>query len=82
MQVTERAYDEIVDLFARGTRPSEILQFRPSHAAQQRADYLLERNRAGKLTDDESAELEQLGHMEHLMQLVKARVRLHAEANS
>lgn len=82
MQVTERAYDEIVDLFARGSRPSEILQFRPSDAAQQRASYLLERNRAGELTDDEAAELEQLGQIEHLMQLVKARVRLHAAANS
>lgn len=82
MQVTETAYDEIIDLFARGSKPSEILGFRPSRAAQQRASYLLERNRAGELTDDEAAEVEQFSQIEHLMQLVKARVHLHQEANA
>jgi hypothetical protein len=82
MQVTEKAYDEIVDLFARGSRPADILQFRPSDEAQERATYLLEQNRAGQLTAEEAAELEQLGQIEHLMQLVKARVHLHARANS
>lgn len=33
MQVAERAYDEIVDLFARGTPPEEIVRFRPSRSA-------------------------------------------------
>ncbi len=79
MQAIEKAYDEIVDLFARGSRPTEILQFRPSQTAQQRASYLLDRNRAGQLTEDEAAELEQLGQLEHLMQLVKARARLHSD---
>lgn len=82
MHVTEKAYDEIVDLFARGSRPDDILQFHPSDEAQERATYLLERNRAGNLTAEEAAELEQLGQIEHLMQLVKARVHLHARANS
>lgn len=82
MQVIDKAYDEIVDLLARGSRPTEILRFHPSRAAQQRANYLLERNRTGELTDEEAAELEQLGQFEHLMQLVKARARLHAESHS
>ncbi len=79
MQLAEKAYDEIVELFARGSTPDEILRFRPSDEAQQRAHYLLEQNRRGELTDDEAAELEQLGQLEHLVQLVKARARLHAE---
>lgn len=82
MPVIEKAYDEIVDLLARGSRPAEILRFRPSRAAQRRATYLLERNRAGELTDEEAAELEQLGQFEHLMQLVKARARLHVDSQS
>jgi hypothetical protein len=82
MPTTEKAYDEIVELFARGTSPAEVLRFHPSLAAEQRARYLLEHNKTGELTEDEAAELEQLGHLEHLVQLVKARARLHAEANS
>ena len=79
MQIAEKAYDEMVDLFARGSSPSEILQFRPSRVAQERASYLLERNKIGQLTTEEAAELEQLGELEHLMQLVKVRARSYAE---
>jgi hypothetical protein len=79
MPVAERAYDEIVDLFARGSSAGEIVEFRPSERSQRRARELLERNRLGQLTAEEAAELERLGELEHLMQLVKARARLYAE---
>lgn len=82
MATVEKAYDEIVDLFARGSSPVEILGFHPSRAAQQRASYLLKRNKSGKLTEGEASELERLGELEHLMQLVKARVHLHANVRS
>lgn len=82
MQVAEKAYDEMVDLFARGSNPREILQFRPSPGAQERARYLLQRNKSGELTADEAAELERLGELEHMMQLVKARARAYADATS
>jgi len=81
MQVIETAYDEIVDLFARGSGPEAVIRFSPSEKAQQRARYLLQRNRENTLTPDESAELERLGQLEHVMQLVKARARLIAETN-
>ena len=45
MQVAERAYDEIVELFARGTPPEELVRFRPSRKAQNRARDLLARNK-------------------------------------
>ena len=77
MATIEKAYDEIVELFARGSSPGEILRFHPSRAAQQRARYLLDRSKTGELTNDEAAELERLGQLEHLMQLVKARAHLH-----
>ena len=68
-----KSYDEIVDLFARGASPAEVLAFRPSVETQERVRDLLERNAADELTDEEAAELERFGELEHLMQLVKAR---------
>ncbi len=82
MKPAHKAYDEIVDLFARGTSSAEILAFRPSRQARERVRYLLERNSAGKLTEDEAMELERFGEIEHLMQLVKARAHLYAERRS
>jgi hypothetical protein len=82
MQVAEKAYDELVNFFARGSSTADILSFRPSPAAQQRASQLLERNRQGELTADEAEELERFGQLEHLMQLVKARARLYAESTT
>ena len=68
-----KSYDEIVDLFARGASSAEVLAFRPSPETQERVRDLLERNAADELTDEEAAELERFGELEHLMQLVKAR---------
>jgi hypothetical protein len=77
--VARKAYDEIVDLFARGGPSAKILAFRPSRKAQERVRYLLERNKTGELTEEESSELDRFGQLEHLMQLVKARAHLYAE---
>ncbi len=82
MQIPERAYDEMIDLFARGSGAQDVLGFRPSASAQNRARYLLEQNRLGQLTPEEAAELEKLGEIEHLMQLVKARARLYTETTA
>lgn len=79
MQVVEKACNEIVDLFARESSATDILHFRPSARAQRWARYLLERNKTGRLTAEEASELERLGELEHLMQLVKARARLYTE---
>ena len=73
---TERkSYDEIVDFFARGASSAEVLAFRPSRETQERVRDLLERNAADELTQDEAAELERFGELEHLMQLVKVRAQ-------
>jgi hypothetical protein len=79
VKAVQKSYEEIVDLFARGTTPAEILAFRPSRAAQKRVQYLLARNTAGELTAEEAAELDRFGELEHLMQLVKARAHLYVE---
>lgn len=69
----QTSYDEIVDFFARGPSPEEILCFRPSPETQERVRELLELNSAGELTEDDELELEWFSQLEHLMQLVKAR---------
>lgn len=79
MDVARKAYDEIVDLFASGTSSAKILALRPTRQTQQRVCYLLERNKAGELNEEEAAELERFGELEHLMQLVKARAHLYAD---
>lgn len=79
MESVQKSYEEIVDLFARGTTPAKILAFHPSRASQKRVQYLLARNKAGELTQEEASELERFGELEHLMQLVKARAHLYVE---
>ena len=71
----QKSYDEIVDLFARGASSAEVLAFRPSRETEERVRELLERNAAAELTEEEAAELERFGQLEHLMQLVKARAQ-------
>ena len=79
MGLPQRSYDEVIDLFARGSSSAEILAFRPSIKTQERARYLLARNKTGELSVEEAAELERLGELEHLMQLVKARALFYTE---
>lgn len=52
-----------------------VLSFRPSEKICERIRYLLHRNAAGKLTEEEEAELERFSELEHRMQLLKARAR-------
>jgi hypothetical protein len=79
MESARKSYDEIVDLFARGTPPAKIVSFRPSKESQERVSYLLRRNNTGDLTPEETDELERFGELEHLMELVKARAHLYIE---
>ena len=71
----QKSYDELIDLFARGASSAEVVAFRPSQETQERVRELLERNAAAELTEEEAAELERFGQLEHLMQLVKARAQ-------
>jgi hypothetical protein len=79
MEAVQKSYDEIVDLFARGATPTQILAFHPSQEAQERVQYLLARQKTDACTAEEAAELERFGELEHLMQLIKARAHLYVE---
>ena len=67
-------YDELVDLLLETADPNRVLSFRLSPGKQGRLDSLLEKNRQGVLTGDESAELDAFEHFEHLVRLLKARL--------
>lgn len=75
VSASQRSYDEIVDLFARGGGAEAVLSFRPSDETQARVRTLLERSKAGTLSDEEREELDRFGELERLVQLVKARAR-------
>lgn len=73
--LTEPAlYDELIEVLAETADSDRVLSFRLSAPMQARLDRLLERNREGGLTADESAELDAFERFEHLVRLLKARL--------
>lgn len=68
-----RAYEEIIDFLAAGTSPRSLIDFRPSEAVRSRLVDLIEREKDGGLTAEESSELQHYLQLEHLMRLAKAR---------
>ena len=75
-----RAYSEIVEFFASGPRPEDIIKFRPSAETQEHVRELLTKNAGNSLTEEEQAELDVYSNIEHIMRLVKARARMHVRA--
>ena len=68
-----KSYDEIIDFLASGPSSAEIVEFQLSEDTQERVRFLLERNSADELTAEEAAELDILGEVGQVMQLVKIR---------
>ena len=68
-------YDDLVELLAKSAKPDELLAFQLSREKQTRLDGLLTKNRDGTLTAAESAELDAYEQFEHVVRLLKARVR-------
>ena len=71
---THAVYDELLDLLADGTDVQRVLAFRLSSLQQDRLNILLEKNREGTLTAEETTELDTFERFEHLVRLLKARV--------
>jgi hypothetical protein len=65
---------EIAELMVSNPSEEQLLNFRPSEAAQRRARELLLKQNAETLSRDEDFELTQFEQAETLMQLVKARL--------
>jgi hypothetical protein len=69
------AYEEFVDFIAGGTTPQSVVDFSPSEATKAKVADLIHRQKMGALSLDETAELNEFLHIEHLMRLAKARAR-------
>ena len=66
-------YDELLDVLAETADPQRIGSFRLSQPRQSRLDDLLDKNRAGTLTEEEKAELDAFEHFEHVVRMLKVR---------
>lgn len=68
-------YEELLDLLAKYAEPREVLEFQLSERQQRQLDELLAKSRDGVITPEESAELDTFEQFEHVVRLLKARVR-------
>jgi hypothetical protein len=75
MASTTRAYEEVIDFIAAGSRPDDVIGFHPSEEVRRRVGDLLDREKGGTITPDEQSELDHYLQLEHLMRLAKARAR-------
>jgi hypothetical protein len=66
-------YDDFLEFLVKKASPSEILAFKVSEEAQQRAAELLERQDAGLLSPEEADELEQMLQFDRLVSMLKAK---------
>jgi hypothetical protein len=76
MPVEPLAALEIARFIAGGPTPEQIIAFHPSPEASERAYALIAAERAGTITDEERAELDESVYLEHMMRLVKAEAYL------
>lgn len=72
--------DIVTDFLASAPTLEEIADYRLPNELQTRAHTLLEKNRAGNLSDEEQTEMEEFRQIDHLMTLVKAKARLKLKA--
>jgi hypothetical protein len=71
---------EVLELLARLPSPEEVLALRASDALAERAQSLLEKNRAGGLSADEELEWQRIEYLEHLVRVAKAKAALKLKA--
>jgi hypothetical protein len=66
---------EIIAFLATGPSPQEVIDFHVSDRAQQRLRRLLALEAAGQLSSDEQVEIEEMERTEHIMIMLKGRIR-------
>ncbi|NDJ76354.1 MAG: hypothetical protein GYB65_08845 [Chloroflexi bacterium] len=68
--------DVVTDFLATTPSIEEIIAYRLPDNIQQRAHFLLEKNRGEGLTPAERAEMDEFSQIDHIMTLVKAKAEL------
>ncbi len=70
-------YEQVLDFLAQSPSAQELVDFRPTPAAQARFSELLELNRERVLSTQEEEELDRYVRMERLISLLKAKAFRH-----
>ncbi len=65
------SYQEVYYFLASQPTPEQILRFRPSESTRARIRALLDANKAGNLTADDQAELDEFEQVEHFVRMLK-----------
>lgn len=68
--------DAVTDFLSSAPTLQELADYRLPDEFQQRAQELLDKNRAGSLSDSEQAEMVEFRQIDHIVTLVKAKARL------
>ncbi len=72
-EIQQTASQEVLSFLMQQPMPQDILNFKVSDVAQGRLKLLLDRNREGGLSEDESLELDGYEQLDQLMQMLKIR---------
>ncbi|MGK7889529.1 MAG: hypothetical protein AB4042_09355 [Leptolyngbyaceae cyanobacterium] len=67
-----QVYRYILDFLTSQPTPEQVAAFRPTPEMQARIRYLLGQSREGRLTPDESQELDEYERIEHLIIMLKS----------
>ena len=78
---TRTIFGEITDFLATNPTPEAIIAYRLPEALQARAHDLLELNGEGELTDVEHDEMLDFVHVDEMMSLLKAKMKLKQDKN-
>ena len=70
-----RIFVEIANFLATCPTREQVLSYHPSARVQKRASELLRKNREDEMTDEDREEMEEFGHAEALMRMIKAKLR-------
>ncbi len=80
LSASQTIQDEVLSFLLSAPSAQQIVEFRASEEAQQRLRVLLDANRAGTLSDEERAELEEASQINHFVILLKARAHMLMES--
>lgn len=78
--VAAQLVDSLVNLLTSSPKPADVLAYKVPVGLQERASFLLEKNREGTLTEAEKEELDQFVFIEHIFRMAKARARIQLAA--
>jgi hypothetical protein len=73
---TRTVYDVITDFLATQPSPEEIIAYRLPDDLQARVHELLDKNGEGELSPEEEKEMHTFAQIDHMMTLLKAKMRL------